>query len=341
MKYFGLAILTLFFAVASPCYAQVLSQPDSATVSGSSQEQFSSASMASSSLHADPPVLVDTEEESAYVSEWITVQWRPNDPIYLFVIRPRGVTKPPAVIYLYDYPQETDTFRDDDWCQRATAGGYAAVGFVPALTGHRYHSRPMKEWFVSELQESLATTAHDVQMVITYLEQRGDLDNSRIGIYGIGAGATIAALAASVDSRIKAVELVDPWGDWPTWMKLSDVVPEEERPLFLTPQFLAQVASFDPLAVLPNLKTPRVRLVQFAQGSATPELAKRRIADALTKTHELSRYSTVAEFDRSNDSGAAKSWIKLQLAPQSKAVARKASSVKSSGPNADVRRNGK
>jgi hypothetical protein len=38
-------------------------------------------------------------------------------------------------------------------------------GFVSALTGHRYHDRPMKEWFLSELQECLAV-AHDVQLVL-------------------------------------------------------------------------------------------------------------------------------------------------------------------------------
>jgi len=73
----------------------------------------------------------------------------------------------------------------------------------------------MKEWFVSDLEHSLVGTTHDVQMVINYLASRGDFDMSRIGIFGEGSGGTIALLAASVDARIKAVDVLDPWGDWP------------------------------------------------------------------------------------------------------------------------------
>src|SRR5262252_3558371 len=130
--------------------AQDSQAPKSSSSSG--QEDFTSASLAGSSLRADPPELIDRTDEASYVHEWVTLQWRPDDPVYLYVVRPKGIEKPPVVIYLYDYPAETDTFRDDAWCERAVAGGYAAAGFVPALNGHRYHSLPMKEWFVSRLQ---------------------------------------------------------------------------------------------------------------------------------------------------------------------------------------------
>jgi len=69
----------------------------------------------------------------------------------------------------------------------------------------------MKEWFVSELQESLGKSAHDVQMVLNYLADRGDVDMGNVGVFGVGAGGTIAVMAASVDSRIKAIDLLDPW----------------------------------------------------------------------------------------------------------------------------------
>ncbi len=296
------------------------------SASPSSAEDFSTASLATSHLHPDPPDLVDRDEEPGYISEWITVRWRPDDPIYLYVFRPTRVQKPPVVIYLYDYPAETDVFRDDDWCQRVTAGGYAAVGFVPALNGQRYHSRPMKEWFVSELQEALAKSAHDMQMVLDYLTERGDLDMNHVGVFGVGAGATIAISAASVDSRIKAIDLVDPWGDWPVWIARSEVVPDDERPLFLKPEFLKSVSAFDPVAVLPKLNTPRIRLDQVGQGSSTPEEAKKHVEATLPATAETHRFATFAEFDSMTASGGrAFDWIKLQLkAPESKQAANRA-----------------
>src|ERR1035441_1223230 len=51
-------------------------------------------------------------------------------------------------------------------------------------------------------QLSLALTVHDVQMVLNYLETRGDLDMSRVGMFGQGSGGAIAVLAAAADSRI-------------------------------------------------------------------------------------------------------------------------------------------
>jgi hypothetical protein len=270
--------------------------------------------LATSYLHPDPPELVERTEEPGYISEWVTVRWRPDDPIYLYVIRPIKVKKPPVVIYLYDYPAETDVFRDDDWCARTTAGGYAAVGFVPALSGHRYHDRSLKEWFVSELQEALGKSAHDVQMVLNYLAERGDVDINNVGMFGVGAGATIAITAASVDSRIKAIDLVDPWGDWPVWMAESNIVPEEERANYVKPDFLKRISGLDPVALLPKLATPRIRLTQSSAGSSTPKEASQSIEKALPAGADHRRFADSAQVDQmAAQDGSGFDWIKQQL----------------------------
>jgi cephalosporin-C deacetylase-like acetyl esterase len=284
-------------------------RPVSAANSG--PEDFPTASLVGSQLHPDPPELVEKTEEPGYTREWVTVQWRPGDPIYLYVVRPTKVQKPPIVIYLYGFPSETDVYRDDDWCEHVTTGGYAAVGFVPALTGHRYHDRSVKEWFVSELQESLAKSAHDVQMVLNYLATRGDVDMDRVGMFGEGAGGTIAVMAASVDSRIKAIDLLNPWGDWPAWMATSEVIPDEERASYLKSDFLHQVAGFDPVSVLPALKTPHIRLIQSnADVANTPEAVKKHLEAALPRGAEGHRAGNAAEFDAHS-----LDWLKLQLRP--------------------------
>ena len=278
-------------------------------------EDFSTASLARSPLHSEPPELVERDQEPDYISEWVTIRWRPDDPIYLYVVRPAKVRKPPVVIYLYDYPAETDIFGDDDWCRRVTAGGYAAVGFVPALNGQRYHDRPMKEWFVSELQEALAKSAHDVQMVLNYLADRADVDMGNVGVFGVGAGGTIAVMAASVDSRIKAIDLLDPWGDWPVWMQKSAVIPDEERPAYLKPEFLTKVADFDPVRLLAALHTQRIRLNQRNDDfPRTPEEAKKQMEAALPATAEHRRFATSMAFQAEVASGGREfDWLKLQI----------------------------
>jgi len=289
--------------------------PPAATNSSavSEVEDFSTPSLATSRLQPEPPELVEQSEELDFVREWVTVQWRPVDPIYLYVIRPRNVEKPPVVIYLYDYPYETDIYRDDDWCKRVTSGGYAAVGFVPALTGHRYHDRPMKEWFVSELQESLSKSAHDVQMVLNYLASRGNLDMDRVGIFGAGAGGTIAIAAASADSRIKAMDLLDPWGDWAVWTAKSEVIPEGERANYIKPEFLQKIAAFDPVALLPKLKAQSLRLTQTEEDLPnTPDAAKKQIEGALPAAGERRRFKSSGSATSGDPIYA---WLKARLKP--------------------------
>ena len=168
-------------------------------------EDWTMPALSSSSLLPVRPLSAFVDEESSYTVELLQVQWRWGDPIDLYVMKPKGVKKPPVILYLYGYPTSTDIFRNDDYEKLVTRNGVAAVGFVSALTGHRYHDRPLKQWFLSELQECLATSAHDVQMVLNYLDARGDLDMNRVGMFAQGSGASIAILTSAVDPRIKVL----------------------------------------------------------------------------------------------------------------------------------------
>ena len=307
--------LLLAFILALACVGQKITTIVPNAASSKSVEDLSKASLSSSQLHADPPELVEKADKQGFTREFVAVQWRPGDRIYLYVVLPAKVKKPPVAIYIYGHPSDTDRFQDDSWCERTTSGGYAAVGLVPALTGQRYHDRPMKEWFVSELQEALGKSAHDVQMVLNYLAERGDLDMANVGVFGIGAGGTIAVMAASVDSRIKAIDLLDPWGTWPVWMQKSAVIPDEERPAYVKPEFLKRVADFDPVKLLPALKTPHIRLNQLNDDfGSTPEEAKKQMEAALPATAEQRRFETsMAFYGEVASGGRVFDWLKLQL----------------------------
>lgn len=318
VSYLLSAALTLGSSVAAAQLGPAASKSDPAAVTNGAAEDFSTAALPHGGLAAAPVEVVDQYEEPEYTQDFLRAQWRPGDPIYLYVTRPAKVKKPPVVIYLYGYPSETDLFSDDEWCKHTTANGYASVGFAPFLTGHRYHDVPLKEWFVSDLQVSLAATAHDVEMVLNYLAERGDVDVNNAGIFGVGAGATIAVTAASVDPRIKAIELIDPWGDWPVWLSQSKVVPDSERADYLKPDFLRAVGPFDPVALLPGLKTPHIGIYQRNDDfRSTPEEAKKRMEDALPVAAEKHRFANTAEFNTTMaaDGRHAYDWLKLRLNP--------------------------
>lgn len=278
-------------------------------------EYWNTPSLEGSHLKALAPgsLGVDTID-GVYTHEVVRVEWRPIDPIDLYIVKPVGVKNPPVILYLYSYPFETDRFLNHDFCKFLVKDGFAAVGFASALTGQRYHSpRPMKEWFVSQLNESLAVSAHDVQMILNYLASRGDMDMDRVGMFGDGSGATIAILAAGVDPRIETLDLLDPWGDWPDWVAQSKRIPEKERPDFLKPEWLANVAPLDPVKWLPELKSQRIRIQLVKTVTITPADVQRKIEAAAPANAQIVHYDNTEAFRAAVAGGKGFDWIEQQM----------------------------
>lgn len=276
------------------------------------QEDLTTPALTSSNLKPVPP-LEFFNDYPHYTMELVRLQWRADDPIDLYVLKPKGVKKPPVIIYLYGYPTDTDVFKRTEYQELVTRNGVAGVGFVSALTGQRYHDRPMKQWFISEFQESLATSAHDVQMVLNYLAGRGDLDMNRVGMFTQGSGASIAILASGVDPRIKVLEALDPWGDWPTWMRSSPLVPEEERQEYLKPEFLRKVAAMDPVDVLPKIQAKKFRLDDERFDTATPRVIMEKLRSLAPAGATVRVYKDMDEFKAAFQDGKNLDWIKQEL----------------------------
>ena len=255
-------------------------------------------------------VQMELDNDPAFTRSITRVQWRVGDPIDLYVIKPAGIKRPKFVVYLLDYPVEPDLYRNREFCQQLVKNGVAAVGFAPALTGQRYHDRPMKEWFVSEMQEALATTAHDVQMVISYVGLHEDLDTNGVALYGEGSGATVAILAAAVDPRVQTLDLFDPWGDWPEWVATSTRIPEKERPSFLKPEYLEKVAFLDPVKWLPQLKVRNIRLQNVRNSGETPAAVQKKIEAAAPTGTELKVYENTEAFLAAVPKDQRFTWVK-------------------------------
>ena len=278
------------------------------------KEDWTSPALSGSSLRPVRPLAAyNNHYPGGYTVELLQVQWRWGDPLDLYVMKPDGVKKPPVILYLYSFPDDTDRFKDEDFQKAATKDGFAAVGFVSALTGHRYHDRPMREWFISELQESLATSAHDVQMVLNYLASRNDLDVNRVGVFTQGSGASIAILASAVDSRIRVLDALDPWGDWPTWMATSPFVPAEERADYVKPAFLQKVAPLEPIDWLPKTQAKKFRLQEQVFEPSTPKAAKEKLRAAVPRTGTIVVYKAAKEMDKVVSEGKELEWIKREL----------------------------
>jgi hypothetical protein len=254
-------------------------------------------------------------ERDGFEREIWRVQWRELDPIDLWVIKPPDVKNPPVILYLYSYDASNQRYKDDDFCRLLTRNGVAAVGFVSALTEQRFHDRPQRETFVSELQESLGTTTHDVQKILDFLELRGDMDMKRVGMWADGSGASIAIMASAVDARIKALDLLDPWGDWPDWMAKSSFVLEDQRAEYLKSVFLARVVDLDPVQYFAKVKAQKVRLQYIKDGiSVTPATVREKMEAAAPSRAEIVHYENKKAFlSEVGAKGVGFDWIKAKV----------------------------
>jgi hypothetical protein len=272
------------------------------------QEDLTTPSLSTSKLVPVGTVEGYINDYPGYTMQLSQVQWRFADPIDIYIVKPKGVKKPPVILYLYSYPTDTDDFKSEAWQRAVTKDGFAAVGFVTALTGHRYHDRPMREWYVSELQESLSVSAHDVQMILNYLTLRDDLDMNRVGLLAEGSSASVGILASAVDPRIKVLDVVAPWGDWPTWFESSPFVPKEERADYLKPEFLKKVAGVDPVDWLPKVQAKKFRFQDATFETTTPKAAKEKLRAAVPASATVAIYNTPEEFNAARNHNKVMEW---------------------------------
>ena len=79
-------------------------------------------------------------------------------------------------------------------------------------------------------------------------------------------------------------------------------------------EFLKKVADFDPVKLLPGLKTPHIRLNQLTDDEAMPEESKKRLEAALPATADHHRFETsMAFYSEVASGGRVFDWLKLQI----------------------------
>src|SRR5258708_20207698 len=110
------------------------------------------------------------------------------------------------------------------------------------------------------------------------------MDMSGVGMYAQESGASIAILPLGVARRIKVLDTIDPWGDWPTWMATSPFVPEEERAEYVKPEFLKKAAALEPVEWLPKIQAKKFRLQDAVFELNTPNPSKQNLPASLPPT---------------------------------------------------------
>ena len=94
-------------------------------------ENLEELSLKGSSLTPIPPVPGGQMETADFTRDLFQMKWRKNDPMDVYVILPKGVTRPPVAIYLYGFPVEEGRFRNDTFCKLVTRAEWPSSDSFP------------------------------------------------------------------------------------------------------------------------------------------------------------------------------------------------------------------
>jgi len=112
---------------------------------------------------------------------------------------------------------------------------------------------------------------------------------------------------------LSAVDLLGPWGDWPTWLAESKIVPDAERAPFLKKEFLDGVAPLDPVLWLPKSQAKALRLQDVRGNVSIPDAAQGKLEAAAPEFAVINEYGNGRAFLTAQPSFAALDWLKEQL----------------------------
>lgn len=308
---------------ASPARESQIQAPRAAPAPTDYREDFSVLPVQKNHLEFDTAIMGEKDDDPSkpFIRERWHLSWRPGDLIDVYIVKPRGVSKPPVVLYLYSFPQDTDRFKQDYWCGVTTGSGFAAVGFVSALTGQRLEYRSPKDDFFNQLRESIGASVHDLQMILNFLETRDEFDMTRVGMFGQGSGGAIAVLASAVDPRIKALDLLTPWGDWPEFLAKSTFIRPEERGDVNKPEFVKSVSGLDPVDWFPQVHARAIRIQDIRKDGHMPDEAQEKMESVAPANAEIDQFGDGAAFVPAAENGKLLDWMRQQLQPSTAVAA--------------------
>ena len=116
-----------------------------------------------------------------------------------------------------------------------------------------------------------------------------------------------------MDPRIKVLDVLDPWADWPTWLSTSPFPPADERSNYVKPEFLKGVSPLEPLEWLPKIQATKFRFQDDAINPETPSPIKEKIRKAAPAGTTVVQYKSKAELMAAFQHSCNLDWLKQQL----------------------------
>ncbi len=137
----------------------------------------------------------------------------------------------------------------------------------------------------AETVEGMTQAVLDIRCAVAWLASRENVDEKRLGVFGISLGGITAALAASAEPRLKNVCLVLAGGDvgrvvWES-SELAGVRENWEKQGGTRDEFVALIEKIDPVTYADNLRGRRILMLNAKKDEVIPNACTTSLWEAL------------------------------------------------------------
>jgi dienelactone hydrolase len=241
----------------------------------------------------------------------------PGGRVTAYLAAPIALTRCPAIILLHGGGQNRSSLFPE--ARELAKDGWVCLSLDAPFARPEPHRRHFADFADPHNdREVYVQTVLDLRRAVDLLDQRTEVDATRIGYIGMSYGATVGIILSTVEPRVSRYVLVAPVGSmsslWRSDVPMIVNFRRDVSPRQLE-QYIKATQEFDAAEYVS--RAPRNSL--FMQFAERDELIPRRLSEQLADRAPAGTlvrwYDTNHHFDCSEARDDREAWLKSELAP--------------------------
>lgn len=196
------------------------------------------------------PVNVEETSQDQLFSDFTFTSSGGNEATGSIVLPPHRTGKVPVVLWAHAYGSARSQFAPE--AARLAERGIASIMWDSNMTRYNRAGVDLQDpVYASETFEKLMLQdVVDARKLLDLVEQRPELDSSRIGFVGVDYGAMLGMIAGVADDRIEAFVLATPFAEASRYFAKQLVPPES------VDGFVKDLSRYDPVNLVGSVNKP-------------------------------------------------------------------------------------
>jgi dienelactone hydrolase len=196
------------------------------------------------------PVKIEETSQDQLFSDFTFTSSGGNEATGSIVLPPHRTGKVPVVLWAHAYGSARSQFAPE--ASRLAERGVASIMWDSNMTRYNRAGVDLQDpVYASETFEQLMLQdVVDARKLLDIVEQRPELDSSRIGFVGVDYGAMLGMIVGVADDRIQAFVLATPFAE-PSRYFAKQLVPPES-----VDGFVEDLSRYDPVNLVGSVNKP-------------------------------------------------------------------------------------